>query len=65
MIYILVIWTTIAADKYRTFNDWRPIGEFYHESVSIGKGLSPKEMCEEAARQLSLKRGSYRCIRSK
>lgn len=68
-IYILMIWTVVGASdsqggSMKAYHDWRPLGEFHMEGGRIG--LKPaKEMCEDAARQLSLKPDSYRCVRSK
>lgn len=68
-IYILVVWTVVAmaGDRHGvSFRDmdWRPIGEFHMEEGRTNKKTA-LEMCEEAARQLALKAGKYRCIRSK
>ncbi len=66
-IYILMIWTVVGVGdakgsptviKY----DWRPLGEFYN---SPDAGKTALEMCQDAARQLSLKSDAYRCVRSK
>jgi len=72
MIYILMIWTAVAAADSRggpltVKYDWRPLGEFQKE---MGKsdpqlGKTAQEMCEQAARELGLKSENYRCIRSK
>ena len=65
MTYILVIWTVIACDsRWGCKYDWRPIGEFHMEEGRMGKKTA-REMCEDAARQLSLKTNEYRCIQSK
>ena len=68
-IYILVIWTIVGGHGWspvRADYDWRPIGEFHMESGRYGGDFkSPKQMCEEAARQLALKSENYRCVRSK
>ncbi len=69
--YILVIWTVVAAagDRHGIVArdmDWRPIGEFHLEQGRIGKDYkTAKEMCEDAAKELGLKAGRWRCIRSK
>lgn len=63
MTYILVIWTAIACAKYNCKYDWRPIGEFHQEVLE--RKISAKEMCEDAARQLSLKTNEWRCVRSR
>jgi hypothetical protein len=64
MSYILMVWTVVAmvgdhhgvgASKY----DWRPLGVF--ESTSH----TSKALCEDAALQLGIKAGNYRCVRSK
>ena len=69
MIYILVIWTTVAVGGPSpvTRNDWRPIGEFHAETTSHGfqVGKTAEQMCHEAARQLNIKPEFYRCVRSK
>ena len=70
--YILVIWTMVgyagAGTQYSRYwkseYDWRPIGEFHLEEGRVGK-KSALEMCEDAARELGLKRDRYRCVRSK
>ncbi len=68
-IYILMIWTVVGVGdgkgsptvvKY----DWRSLGEFHLDHGRLG-GKTALEMCEEAARQLSLKPDRYRCVRSK
>ena len=64
MTYILVIWTVIACGPTFCKYDWRPIGEFHMEEGRMGKKTA-REMCEDAARQLSLKTNEYRCIQSK
>jgi hypothetical protein len=46
------------------YRDWRPLGEFHMEEGRMGK-KSALEMCEDAARQLGLKTGNYRCVRNK
>lgn len=74
MIYILMIWTTVAAwgtgtGNYNPTNikDWRPLGEFQAELSNSGFQTSKtaQQMCEDAARQLGLKTENYRCIRSR
>lgn len=65
MIYILLIWTVVGASDSRggpmkAYHDWRPIGE-YHSSFAV----EGRERCEDAARQLGLKKENYRCVRSK
>ena len=68
MIYILMIWTVVAAAGDRHYQgktyDWRPIAEFHSEEGRIGLKTA-QQMCEEAARQLGMKSENYRCIRSK
>ena len=72
-IVILMIWTTVGAfgqgtGTYipREYKDWRPLGEFHMEQGRIGGDMkTARQMCEEAARQLSLKPENYRCVRSK
>jgi hypothetical protein len=68
MIYILMIWTTVAmaGDRFHQAKamDWRPIGEFHLEEGRMGKKTA-QEMCESAARQLGLKTDAYRCVQSK
>lgn len=72
MIYILMIWTVVAAvgDRHgvnsRSY-DWRPLGEFQAEVNGAGLqlGKTAQQMCEDAARQLALKTENYRCVRSK
>jgi len=65
MIYILMIWTTVAmvGDRHgvhtRT-NDWRSLGEFHNTAFTDGR-----QLCEDAARQLGLKTENYRCVRFK
>lgn len=74
MNYILVIWTVVGyagagtqfSTHFQTERDWRPIGEFHYEEGRIGDTKKTAlQMCEEAARQLSLKPERYRCVRSK
>ena len=72
MIYILMIWTAVAASDSRggsmkAYYDWRPLGEFYSETNSHGfqNGKTAQQMCENAAKQLGLKIENYRCVRSK
>ena len=66
MTYILYIWTAIAIASNPNMGDhglamgWRPIGE-YHD----GPGKSSRDNCEDAARQLELRLGSYHCVRNK
>lgn len=66
MIYTLYIWTIVAMSGNGCHNcqvkeyDWRPIGE-YHQFA----GVSPKDKCEQAAKELDLKAERYRCVRSK
>ncbi len=66
MIYTLYLWTVVAmaGDRHHQNKamDWRPIGEFHNTEVSR---YNAQEKCEEAARQLGLKTGAYRCVRSK
>ena len=68
-IYILMIWTVVGASdskggQMKAYYDWRPLGEFHMEEGRVNK-KSALEMCEDAARQLSLKKDAYRCVRSK
>ena len=65
MIYILMIWTTvaIAGDRHGIYirtNDWRSLGEFHTSGFTDGR-----QLCEDAAKQLGLKSRNYRCVRSK
>jgi hypothetical protein len=64
MIYVLMLWTTVAmaGDRHvqQKAYDWRPMAEFH--DFSAGTGLAK---CEEAARQLGLKSDRYRCVRTK
>lgn len=68
MIYILVLWTAVAAGPFMADNqsgvkyDWRPIGEFQADSE---RKYTAREMCENAAQDLGLKTKNYRCVRSK
>lgn len=71
MIYILMIWTAVAASDskggpMKVYHDWRSLGEF---SVGSTEGAwsrkSAHQMCEDAAKQLGLKTENYRCVRSK
>jgi hypothetical protein len=69
MIYILMIWTAVAASDSKggpkdVLRDWRPLGEFHMEEGRMGKKTA-QEMCEDAARQLGLRTEKYRCVRSK
>jgi hypothetical protein len=65
MIYILMVWTTVAVTGDRYYQnkvmDWRPVGEF-HTSVD---SKSAKQMCEDAGRELGLKVENFRCVRAK
>jgi hypothetical protein len=68
MIYILMIWTAVAASDSRggpkdVLRDWRPLGEFH--MVDQGRTKTAQQMCEDAARRLGLKTENYRCVRSK
>lgn len=70
MTYILMIWTVVAMGGDRHYQakayDWRPLGEFHLEEYRVGPNFkTPKEMCEQAARELGLKTENYRCIKSK
>ena len=68
MIYILVIWSTVAVGGPSPVirNDWRPIGEFQSELGRLSPSYKTAEqMCHEAARQLNIKPEFYRCVRSK
>ena len=49
--FILFLWTAAAADRSHTYMNWRPMGEFY-----------TGQSCAEAARQLNLKPGFFRCV---
>lgn len=62
MIYILMIWTVVAASSgpMKAYYDWRPIGEFHSSFADTAS-----DRCELAARQLGLKSDAYRCVRSK
>lgn len=68
MIYILMIWTTVAmvGDRHgvnsRT-NDWRSLGEFQVNTADPRSDA--RQLCEDAAKQLGLKTENYRCVRSK
>jgi hypothetical protein len=66
MIYTLYLWTVVAMAGDRHYQakamDWRPVGEFHNTSVNA---YNAQEKCEEAARQLGLKKENYRCVRSK
>ena len=70
-IYILLIWTVVGASDSRggqmkAYRDWRPLGEFHMEDGRLGQSYrTPKQMCEDAARELGLKSENYRCVRSK
>lgn len=72
MIYILMIWTVVAAvgDRHgvnsRSY-DWRPLGEFQAETNKHGfqTGKTAQQMCEDAAKQLALKTDAYRCVRAR
>jgi|DEB19_MinimDraft_2_1074335.scaffolds.fasta_scaffold82680_3 hypothetical protein len=60
--YILVIWTVVASSGsagYKT-HDWRTIGEFRMDTWT--KSISAKDMCENAARELQLKK--FMCVRN-
>lgn len=35
MIYILVIWTVVAANNYGDYKDWRPFGEFKNATACL------------------------------
>lgn len=68
MIYILMIWTAVAASDSRggpmkAYHDWRPLGEFH--MVDQGRTKTAQEMCENAAKQLGLNAQNYRCVRSR
>ena len=68
-IYILMIWTVVGASDSRggqmkAYYDWRPLGEFHMEEGRVNKKTA-REMCENAARELGLKKDAYRCVRSK
>ena len=54
MTYILMIWTVVAMSTHHTKTDWRPIGEF-----------NSQQLCQDAAKELSIKSENYRCVRSK
>ena len=68
MIYILMIWTAVAASDSRggpmkLYQDWRPLGEFHMDSWE--RKYNAREACERAAKELGLKTENYRCVRSK
>lgn len=68
MIYILMIWTVVAASdakgsSMKIYQDWRPLGEFHADNWE--RKYNAKEMCERAARELGLKSENYRCVRNK
>lgn len=72
MIYILMIWTAVAASDSRggsmkAYYDWRPLGEFHNGEFHNPRYNDPdaKQRCEDAAKQLGLKTENYRCVRSK
>ena len=65
MIYILVIWTTVAVGGPSPVirNDWRPLGEFHADNWE--RKYNALQMCERAAQELGLKTDAYRCVRSR
>ena len=68
MIYILMIWTVVAASdakgsSMKVYQDWRPLGEFHQDNWE--RKYNAKEMCERAAKELGLKSDAYRCVRNK
>ena len=71
MTYTLIIWTVVAmagagtqvTRDYRSESDWRPIAEFHSTNGSAGQ--SAETLCEQGAKQLGLKSGHYRCVRTK
>ena len=68
MIYILMIWTAVAASDSRggpmkVYHDWRPLGEFHQDNWE--RKYTAREMCERAAKELGLKTDAYRCVRNK
>jgi hypothetical protein len=71
MIYILMVWTTVAmaGDRHHQAKamDWRPIGEFHHQMPNSGEvsKVSAKQMCENASKELGLKIENFRCVRAK
>lgn len=68
MTYILMIWTVVAmaGDRHQQAKsyDWRPLGEFHLEDGRMNK-TTAKEMCEQAAQELGLKKDAYRCVRAR
>jgi len=64
VIYVLMIWTVVAASdsnggSMKAYRDWRPVAEFH----KYGSGA--QEKCELAAKQLGLKPDAYRCVQTK
>lgn len=69
MIYTLFIWTVVAASveshlPAHKHMDWRPLAtvESYELDKSHDKMMAK---CENVARQLSIPKDNYRCIRTK
>lgn len=59
MIYVLMIWTVVAASDSRggtmkAYHDWRPLGEFQSQAL-----------CEQAAGHLGIQTDRYRCVKSR
>ncbi len=61
MIYVLMLWTAVAANGDSNYKgnityDWRPIAEFTDDASN---------KCEAAARSLGINPNRYRCVRTK
>jgi hypothetical protein len=60
--YILLIWTIVAANGAGNSYDWRYLGTFHGTGNIYATGL---EECRAAARQLNLSPQKYACVVSK
>ena len=64
MIYVLLIWTSVAGTSTRIAYDWRQLAEF-HSSTSIKTEYDAQAKCEAAAKEIERDAKLYRCVRTK
>lgn len=66
MIYTLFIWTVVAhANGYVPNSDWRALATVEAKYLSEDDEKMMLAKCENVARQLSIPREKYRCVRTR
>lgn len=66
MIYTLFIWTVVAhAYTYAPKSDWRVLATVEASATGEANTATMLTKCENVARQLSIPREKYRCVRTK